>query len=135
MGIRNEWEMRHSEIRLTKLKFFTFDLEHSNFVSAKMADIRSETVENAQFKFDHHFERRISPELAIGAQKTSHESKFNEIRPKMMHSKKQSVNFGTRNSYSPRFQKSTKNKIKLILVFNFNTNVKPSSRDRSLYLC
>jgi hypothetical protein len=46
------------------------------------------------------------------------------------HSKKQSVNFGTRNSYSPRFQKSTKNKIKLILVFNFTIYVKPSSRNR-----
>jgi hypothetical protein len=46
-----------------------------------------------------------------------------------LHSKKQIVNFGTRNSYSPRFQKSTKNKIKLILVFNFNINMKPSSRD------
>jgi hypothetical protein len=46
------------------------------------------------------------------------------------HSKKQSVNFGTRNSYSPRFRKSTKNKIKLILVFNFSLNMKQSSRDR-----
>jgi hypothetical protein len=47
-----------------------------------------------------------------------------------IHSKKQSVNFGTRNSYSPRFQNSTKNKIKLILVFNFNINMKPSGRVR-----
>jgi hypothetical protein len=47
-----------------------------------------------------------------------------------IYSKKQSVDLTTLKSYSSRFQKSTKFKILLKLVFNYCMNKEPSSRDR-----
>jgi hypothetical protein len=57
---------------------------------------------------------------AIGATTARDRRNFSEHIFIEMHSKKQSVNFTTPKSYSPRFQKSTKSKIFLFKsVFNY----------------
>jgi hypothetical protein len=76
----------HSNI-LNEFRPYQNHCVHNNFVFAKMAEIRSKTVDYAQFKFYHQFGRTM-PKLVemfpnwsnftgSGALKTNHGSNFN----------------------------------------------------------